>query len=245
MISVIVPTMWKPEHMNRMLPMLDQHELIGEIIIIDNDQSKTNKKLLDGLSKLVYWSYGQNVYVNPAWNRGAKLAKYDKLFFLNDDCLINIKELDKIYDAITPDKGIIGFSKLSYCTYTIDAFDSLVESGFGDDLYFEMIDPREHPTHSGMPHISYGSAMFMHKNNYHPIPEDFRIYYGDLYIYLMNLKNNVHNYIIENGLVMTYISSTVNSPSIGKDILLHEATILKEKFAEYGLRGIKYSIPKV
>lgn len=235
--------MWKPEHMKRMLPMLDQHELIGEIILIDNDQSKTDQELLKKLNKLVYWTYGQNVYVNPAWNRGANLAKYDKLFFLNDDCLINIKELDKIYEEITPDKGIIGYSKLSYCTYTIDAFDSLVDSGFGDDVYIEPLDPREYPQHSGMPHMCYGSAMFMHKDNYHPIPSDFRIYYGDLYIYLMNLKKGIHNYHIENGLVMTYVSSTVNSKSIAKEILLHEANILKEKFAEYGLKGIKYQSP--
>ena len=42
MISVIVPTMWKAPHLMKMLPLLENHSLIGEVIIIDNDTSKTN-----------------------------------------------------------------------------------------------------------------------------------------------------------------------------------------------------------
>jgi GT2 family glycosyltransferase len=243
MISVIIPTMWKPEHIDRMLPILNGHPLIGEIIIIDNDRSKTKHDLLKKIDKLVYYCFEEgNIFVNPAWNFGAKIAKYDKLFFLNDDCLVNLTALQTIYDEITEDKGILGFSALSYCTYTIDAYDTLASSGFGVDVYIEPIDPREYPHTSGMPHMSYGSAMFMHKKNYTKIPDDFRIYYGDLFIYVTNLKNGLHNYIIENGLVVTHMSTTVNT--VAKDILVHEGNILRDKFAEYGLKGIKYQIPR-
>ena len=54
MISVIIPTMWKAEHLKRMLPMLDAHPLIGEIILIDNDRLKTDHELLKKISKLVH-----------------------------------------------------------------------------------------------------------------------------------------------------------------------------------------------
>jgi len=243
MISVIMPTMWKPRHMDIMLPMLDAHPSVGEIIIIDNDVSKAKHDLLKGLSKLVYYRFSEgNVFVNPAWNHGAKIAKYDKLFFLNDDCLVNINPLDKISEWVTEDRGMIGFSPLSYCTYTIDAYETLANSGFGYDVSIEAIDPRKYPHSSGMPHPTYGSAMFMHKKNFAKIPDDFRVYYGDLYIYVTNLKNGLHNYMIEDGLVVTTMSTTVNT--IAKDILIHEANILKEKFAEYGLKNIKYKIPK-
>lgn len=241
MISVIIPTMWRPQHMLRMIPMLDDHPLIGEIILIDNDRSKTNHEFLKKIKKLNYWTFKEgNIFVNPAWNIGYKLAKYDKLFILNDDCLINISQLDKIYDQITTEKGMIGFSALSYCTYTTDAFDTLCESGFGEEISFEHIDPRNFPTRSGMPHAFYGSAFFIHKNNYHIIPEDFKIYYGDLFIYVSNLKNNILNYTIEDGLVMTHYSATVSG--ISRDLIKQESDILKEVFERHGLKHIKYQI---
>jgi hypothetical protein len=242
MISVIIPTMWKPPHLSLMLPILNDHPLIGEIIIIDNDRSKTDHELLKKINKLVYWSFAEgNIFVNPAWNWGAKVAKYDKLFILNDDCMINLQELDKIYDAITPEIGMLGFSKLSYCTYTLDSYETLANSGFGLDLEIKIIDPREYPQTSGMPHAFYGSAYFIHKSNYIPIPEEFKIYYGDLFLYVSFLKRNIHNYIIENGLVMTYTSTTVST--IAKELIQKESSILKEKFAELGLKDIKYTIP--
>jgi hypothetical protein len=139
------------------------------------------------------------------------------------------------------ENGMIGFSFLSYCTYTIEAFDSLSQSGFGEEISFEIIDPRMYPTRSGMPHPFYGSAYFTHKENYHVIPEDLKIHYGDLFNYVSNLKKGIHNYTIEDGLVMTNYSSTVSS--ISKDILNHEANIMKQVFEKHGLTNIKYTIP--
>lgn len=244
MISVIIPTMWKAEHLKRMLPMLDAHPLIGEIILIDNDRLKTDHELLKNISKLVYWTFEEiNIFVNPSWNHGAKVAKFDKLFILNDDCIVNLTPLQTIYDAITPDKGLIGFSKLSYCSFNIDAYDTLSSSGFGVEVTINPVDPRMHPNFSGMPHVSYGSAFFVHKESFQPIPNDFLIYYGDLYMYLKNLKEGKHNYVIEEGLVVTQMSTTVDT--IPREQIVHEANILKEKFAEYGLKGIKYQIPKI
>jgi len=241
MISVIVPTMWKPQHMLRMLPMLDKHPLVGEIILIDNKKEDANHDLLASLTKLNYLPQEQNIFVNPAWNLGVQLAKYDKLFILNDDCLINLTTLPLIYENITTDIGMLGYSALSYCTYTLESYDTLCNSGFGVDFSMQIIDPRDYPKTSGMPHVYYGSAFYIHKQNYHHIPEVFKIHYGDLYIYLKNLKNGIHNYTIEDGFVMTMISGTVSSAA--SSILEEEGNILREIFAEHGLKDIKYTIP--
>jgi hypothetical protein len=93
-----------------------------------------------------------------------------------------------------------------------------------------------------MPHPFYGSAYFIHKESYYEIPKEFRIYYGDLYIYLCNLKKGNKNYVIDEGLVMTQYSSTVATSSFVKDILIHESNIMKEVLAEHGLRNIRYQI---
>lgn len=243
MISVIVPTMWKAlDYTRLMLKKLNDHPLVGEIILIDNDRNKKDQQLIEEISKLNYISFEQgNIFVNPAWNYGVQKAKYDKLFIINDDVLINLIQLDQIYDQVTSDKGMIGFSFLSYCTYTLDAYETLCNSGFGDTISIEQIDPREFPRTSGMPHPFYGSAYFIHKESYYDIPEDFKIHYGDLYIYLSNLKNGNANYVIEDGLVMTQYSSTVSS-DFAKKILDHEAEILKDVFAKHGLKDIRYNL---
>lgn len=243
MISVVIPTMWKPPHLNKMLPILDRHSLIGEIILIDNDRTKTNHNLLKKISKLRYYSFSQeNIFVNPAWNCGAQVSKYDKLFILNDDCLVNLISLDKIYDMIIPENGILGFSEESYCNYELDAFDLLCSAGYGSNLIIKEINPGEYKKTTGMPHFYYGSAMFIHKKNFVKIPENLKIYYGDLFIYLMNLQKNLFNYMISNGLVMSKPSYTVSDFST--KILKAESELVRNEFKVWGIDSVSYKIKK-
>ena len=240
-----MPTMWRPQekHYRRMLPMFNEHPLIGEIIIIDNDVSRFEQEIIN-LSKVVYLPQEKNIFTHPSWNLGVKYAKYDKILLHNDDCLANINNLQAIYDFITPDKGIIGYSALSYCTYSIDQFDLLRQNGFGDDCEFEILDPSKYPQTSGMPHISYGCMMYMHKESFYDTPPELKIYYGDLFIYLMNLKGGKLNYQIENGFVMTQMSSTVNSIGTRKDFLspidLDEHDLMRPVFERHGLKNFKF-----
>lgn len=247
MISVIMPTMWRPleKHYKRMLPMFNDHPLIGEIIIIDNDTTRTDNDIIN-LSKVVYLPQEKNIFTHPSWNLGVSKARYDKILLHNDDCLTNIDSLEIIYNEITPDKGIIGYSALSYCTYSIDQFDLMRENGFGDDIEIEIIDPTLYPNNSGMPHISYGCMMYMHKQSFYETPEELKIYYGDLFIYLMNLKNGKQNFQIENGFVMTQMSATVNSIGKSKNahgpIELDEHDLLRPVFKKHGLYNFKYKL---
>jgi len=241
MISVIIPTMWRPPHLSVMLPMLDRNPLIGEIILVDNDIKKTNHKLLEKISKLRYYSFTEgNIFVNPAWNCGADVSKYDKLFFLNDDCVVNLVSLRKIYDMILPENGILGFSEHSYCNYELDCYNLLASAGYGSNIIIKEINPGEYKKMSGMPHFYYGSAMFMHKKNYHVIPDNLKVYFGDLVIYLSNLKNGLFNYMIHNGLIMSKPSYTVST--VTKDILKQDNDAIKEIIKSMNLNNIKYRV---
>ena len=242
MISVIVPTMWRAPHYKKMFPLLDKHPLVGEIIVIDNDTSQTDQSILD-LKKIVYLPQKENIYVNPSWNLGVSVSKYDELLILNDDCLINPSCLTQIIWKISPDKGIFGFSELSYCSYSFETFDQLCSMGLGSAVEFEEVDVFNNTNNSGMPHLSYGSAIFLHKQSYHTIPEEFKIYYGDLFIFLMNLKHNKINYTIEDGLVCTKMSSTVSSknPQIESQIE-YEKKVFYDVFTKYNLINRLFSI---
>lgn len=250
MISVIVPTMWKPPHLMKMLPILEDHSLIGEVIIIDNDTSKTNTDI-HKYSKVVHVPQKENIYVNPAWNLGVSLAKFDKLCFLNDDVIFNTQCIDTLYDLITPKRGLMGFSEASYCGFTPELFETLVQSGIGSDVSLEETNIYENETTSGMPHAYYGCVMFLHKQRFFKIPDEFKIYFGDLFVYLMNAfainrgeeiapgvklvtkaYEPVKNYTIEDGLVLTKMSSTVKSFNEQID---KEKTIFYDVFARHGI----------
>lgn len=250
MISVIVPTMWKAPHLMKMLPLLEKHSLIGEIIIIDNDTSKTNSDIHQ-YSKVVYLPQEKNIYVNPAWNLGVKLSKFEKLCFLNDDVIFNVQCLDTLYDLITAERGLMGFSEASYCGFVPELYDTLVSSGIGCDVHLEETNIYENETTSGMPHCYYGCVMFLHKERFFVIPDEFKIYFGDLFVYLMNaftinqgeeiapnvrlvtrLHKPVKNYTIEDGLVITKMSSTVKSFNEQID---KEKNIFYDVFARHGI----------
>lgn len=235
MISVIMPTMWRAPHYKKMFPLLDKHPLVGEIIVIDNDTSQTDQSILD-LKKIVYLPQKENIYVNPAWNLGVSVSKYDELLILNDDCVINPSCLTQIIWKISSDKGIFGFSELSYCGYSFETFDQLCSMGLGSTVEFEEVDVLNNTQNSGMPHFSYGSVIFLHKQSYYTIPEEFKIYYGDLFIFWMNLKHNKINYTIENGLVCTKMSSTVSSknPQIESQ-MEYEKKVFYDVFTKYNL----------
>ena len=247
MISIIIPTMWKAPHMFKMLPTLNDHPLVGEIIFIDNDKEKADKEFLGKLNKLVYLPQEQNIFVNPAWNLGVKHSKYDRLCIINDDCLANIRFLESIYTKLTPETGLFGFSSDSYSElaaessqFSIETFDTMLLQDLGTDVWFNKINPLEFRDFSGMPHPAYGSFMFMHKESYYEIPE-FKIFYGDLFLYLMNLKNKKQNYTIENGLICTVMSSSVGTNGFG---FIETPPILEDKEAfvptlqQYGLYNL-------
>lgn len=234
----------------KMLPILENHSLIGEIIIIDNDTSKTNSEI-HNYSKVVHVPQKENIYVNPAWNLGVKLAKFDKLCFLNDDVIFNAQCIDTLYDLITPERGLMGFSEASYCGFTPELFETLVGTGIGSEVYLEATNIYENESTSGMPHSYYGCVMFLHKQRFFVIPDEFKIYFGDLFVYLMNAfainrgeeiapgvklvtkaYNAVKNYTIEDGLVLTKMSSTVKSFNEQID---KEKNIFYDVFAKHGI----------
>ena len=104
-----MPSMFIPDGIVERVKEVCAHPLVGEFILMDNTVEGGNIK--EEIPKLTYIEEGQNTFINPAWNKGAAMAKYDKLMFLNDDIITDFTIIDKIYDHITEDKGIIGLGE--------------------------------------------------------------------------------------------------------------------------------------
>lgn len=193
MISVIMPTLWKGEHYKEMLPKLDNHPLVGEIVIVDNDTSSTDQEIFK-LKKLKYLPQKENVYVNPAWNLAVAEIKYDRLCLYSDDVLFDIGVLDPLYDLLSPQNGIFTFSSESIFVSE--------ESAYIAEWEQKAIKPT-----NGF-HYRSGVCMFMHKQSYYPIPEKYKIYYGDTHLFNSNVLDGKSNYEMQNYVCITKLKTT-------------------------------------
>jgi hypothetical protein len=172
MYSIICPTMWFGTGIKEMLPLMDQHPLVDDIILINNNKNNTPDWFIQyqkQSSKIRIDPFGEdNVFVNPAWNWGVSVAKNDKVCLLSDDITFDVNVLDKLKYKILPTTGCIGF---------------FIDNVNTSDVIKEM--PQ-----------GFGCLIFLHKNNFTPIPDELKIYYGDLWIWETYLKKKITPIVI-------------------------------------------------
>ena len=218
MISVIMPTIWKGKQYKTMLPLFNQHPLIDDIVIIDNKNKDCDTSLFE-LEKISFCVSDKNLYVNKSWNMGVKKAYYNKLCFYSDDVLFDFKVIDAVYQHISEDTGMIGFSEESI----LDAYEEQALMGYYSDI--------EVATCNVMPY-GYASTFFLHKNNYHAIPKEFQIYFGDTFLFHMNKKLGKRNLVVNNFEVRTNMGTTSKA---FKRMTEKEWAIAEEVLGKYGI----------
>ena len=186
MYSIIIPTMWKCDRLQTTLRELNEHPLVGEIILIDN----TTNDIKIELSKLIHILEGKNTYVTAPWNKGAKLAKYDKLLILNDDIWMNWKILNILEPHITEQIGLIGLDEQEY---------NIEHTGneFG-------LEPIEHRNGG------WGCAIFVHKENYSPIPEEMKLWGQDDWLFVKARNRRKQNFKLVGYTIYGELSVTNN-----------------------------------
>lgn len=160
--SIVIPTMWRSNKIFQMLKVYESSEFVKEVIIIDNDPVNTPD--LSAYSKVKRYTRGKNIFVNPAWNWGSALAKYN-LILANDDIIIN--RFDHLMNVIaTSEYDILG-----------------IKLGNNPSKNIEV-----EPVYS-FPSNSYGVFMFV--RNYTYIPEQLRIWYGDNILFNRSAKRGI------------------------------------------------------
>jgi hypothetical protein len=190
MYSIITLTMWKCERFRETLSELNEHPLIGEIILIDNSEIEVEPL---NLNKLNHIKEEKNTYINPAWNKGVSLAKYDKLLILNDDVWMDWGILDILSEYITPSIGAIGFAG--------NAIDL-------EETTDMMLTPVTHR------YGNFGVAMFIHKASWMPIPEEMKLWGGDDWIFVKNRNSGKPNFKLEGMKLFGEISGTLENADL-------------------------------
>ena len=184
--TIIIPTLWKSNRIGKLLFDLIKCEFVDEIILIDNGGKFFEH--FEALDKVKLVQTGENIYVNPAWNLGIKLAKNKQIALLNDDINFDPNILGMITEDILSKFGIIGMGEGNYK----DPIDE--ERG----PYIDMWQP-------GVNDWGWGCFIMLDKKYWIDIPDNIKIWYGDNFI---KDRNPAPKGILRNFKVETEMSTT-------------------------------------
>jgi glycosyltransferase involved in cell wall biosynthesis len=169
MITFIIPTLWKSDRIKDTIESIkSSNRQDVELIIIDN----TNSDFKDNDARITVIKVKNNIFVNPAWNIGATLARNKYICLLNDDISLNINCLLNNFEELVKsdlDFGMIGLYKKNI---NVDVYNSDF-----DKLQLIELDNRPY---------GFGCMMILKKENYVLIPDVFKVFFGDDYLYFYN-----------------------------------------------------------
>ena len=182
MISIVTPTMWKYPPYLDFLKYIVKLDVIKEVIIINNDSSKTPADPILAHPKVRMLSFGRNIFINPAWNIGVSASESDIVCILNDDIHFDLRLFYKVDEFFKPDMGAIGLSSgiVAYGQKPITT--GMIE-----------FDP-----FTGQNCEGFGELMFVRKKRWRDIPEGLYLGYGDNFIFDYHHFLGYQNYFISN-----------------------------------------------
>lgn len=158
--SVVIPTLWKSNRIHKLLRDLIGCEFVDEIILIDN--AGKFFEYYEALDRVKLVQVEENIYVNPAWNLGIKIAKNHLIALINDDINFDTNLFGVIDENVLNEFGIVGMGEGNYK-------DEIDES---KGPYLDVWQP-------GVNDWGWGCMILLNKKNWIDIPEDIKIWYGD------------------------------------------------------------------
>lgn len=185
MITVIIPTLWQCDQLHTTLQELSDCPYVGEILLFDNTANKNRISL----PKLQHILEGRNTYVGAPWNKGAAMAKHDRLLVLNDDTWMDWSYLSQISGQILETRGMLGIAQKNYQL-----------KGAAQLQFLEV---------SNRPN-AFACLFFIHKDSWVPIPDDIKIWATDCWVFTKNQQAGRFNYYIQGLPVSGYVSKTVS-----------------------------------
>ncbi len=194
MLSVVVPTMWQFKPFCDFIEDVAQLPIVDEIIIINNLVELTPDHPALSHQKIKMHNMEENIYCNPSWNLGAKLAKNDKVCFLSDDVIVDLRIFKRVHDHMTPEQGITGIriTKEVYDLHfpnhsNIQDLNKLVVTG----------DLKITPWVGVEYNLGWGALFFVDKRNWIDIHSELLIMYGDSWVFNMQIEMGRMNYLVQ------------------------------------------------
>lgn len=232
MYSVIIPTIWfqNLKDFREVLEDLNSSNFILEIILIDNDpefDKKVKKSILSGINKLKHVKMSENIFVNPAWNKGVELSKSDWIVILNDDFWSN-PQVSLIIDwhSKQENKENSLFGIHSHC-YPSFGDVTGYKDNFNDGSFRTITLPPIETTQEGLG-LGWGCLLILNKKNWKTIPDELKIWCGDDFIYENWPNNNIFS--MKNILATEYSQTNDKSNSEMISIRENDINIFTSKY---------------
>lgn len=198
-IDLIIPTLWKFHNFYEVyLQKYIDSSFINKIIIIDNNKdSKPNNDLLSN-EKIKLFTNETNIFVGPSWNKGVEIAETDIVCLLNDDISIKEEIFEYVSNIDFTNIDVIGNNhNTNNSTITLDKFYHNKYKPLGEQCF------------------GFGSCMFLKKDKYKPIPDDYQILFTDDFL----VQNCENIYTLSTDKINGTMSNTLNVLSNNKQIL--------------------------
>jgi hypothetical protein len=189
--TVIIPTLQRSSLLGELVSRLGDSPLVDEVLVVNNAEAPWTSPH----PKCRVLDVGHNIFVNPAWNLGAREARAPLLAIVNDDVLFDAGILRPIARRLGRGAGIIG--PAAGCVRDVEAPRSrILRRPFFVPAY-------ERP-------YAFGTAMFMRREDYVPIPDDLKVWRGDDYLFRRQVRRNFVMLGID---VRTHMSTTSGDPA--------------------------------
>ena len=212
MITVVVPTMWRYSPFLDFLKYILKVDVVTECIIINNDNTRTPDHPVLTNPKVKLVDFGQNIFVNPAWNYGVQNSSNAIVCILNDDLIFDLKLFYKMAEFVTPEMGVVGKlagdATLGQTVLTNGEIN--IEPFVGQNCQ------------------GFGELMFIHKDRWQTIPSELRIGFGEVYVFEKLLYTGFQNFMITN-LFQYHAGSTTMKEISRKDA----DTVYAQESADY------------
>lgn len=163
--SVVIPTLQRSQDLWPLVDQMAAHPLVHEVLVINNAPEPLSWES----AKVRVLPQSENIFVNPAWNLGAREAQAEYLAIVNDDVRFDSHLLDLAAQWLRcPRMGIIGPN--SSC------FNREGGRAFLRPAY-------QRPS-------GFGTLMLMRLDLYRPIPDSLRVFHGDDWLFQHSGRRN-------------------------------------------------------
>jgi GT2 family glycosyltransferase len=228
-IVVIIPTMWKYKPFYDFLPDLIESYYVNEVIVINNDSINAPRELVDSIASRQFYKFktkvfqnedGSNMGVNPAWNLGVDKSGSSIICLLNDDVIFDMRlfrKVIKFFDE-NPDAGVVGLNP------STPEFNQ--RKNVSGEITFEEWQPNMHT-------YGFGSLMFLQRKHYIPVPNGLKIYYGDNWLFDIQLRVGRKNYMINDLAHYTPFAQTTKTLPNLQETLEQEGVIFRQSLQSF------------
>ena len=189
--TIVIPTLQRSPLLPELVAELAASPLVHQVLVINNAGHPVDF----GHAKCRVINLPENIFVNPAWNMGAREARTSLLGLVNDDVMLDRRILVPIARRLDRGSGIIGPA-----------------TGVVRDVHAPRRRLPRRPFFVPVyerPH-AFGTAMFLRREDYVQVPDDLKVWRGDDYLFRRQTKRNRAMYGVD---IRTHMSTTSGDPA--------------------------------